>query len=675
MTTSDRGPMKPGEVLDGRYRLLDELGRGGFGEVWKALDERLQRQVAIKVLFRSAAGAGSGKAAVRFWQEAITVGGLSNEHIVVVHDFGRVLHSGTPHDFLVMEMLHGRPLSQIVSAGVVPVGQVLSWASQICVALDAAHRAGVIHRDLKPQNIIVNEETSRLKVVDFGIAKNSALPLSLTETGAIIGSVMYMAPERAQLHTTVDERSDLYSLGCLLYELLTGFPPFYSTSATPAAVIHNHMQQIPVPPSASREEVPQNLDRLILQLLAKDPAVRPSTAAEVRERLADEGSIRRSGSGPIEVSHPLNGVEAGLRQRVQRAVQAGNVGEVIRAKRLLQDIALESRQLLGGNHPCTLSARREWLVLEAYDGDLQTLNLAHGLVADCEQALGSTHSLTLQCRSLHGHLTDEALRPDRARELLASVIDDCSAHLGAEAVETLEARYWHAEATGAVKDHAAALVLSDQLRYDCQRALGSDHILSLSASIQYALCVANAGGLTAAKVFYAPALSAASSHLGETAPIVLNGRLLWLFAIMGDVEEMAPARLKYELELLLPDVINTYGEDGAMTVMTQALVAVSVAPLEGRIPALRKLASVISQGSARLGVTSLVTLVLRVTFAELTGEFGDAAKARDLMREVQVDLEAAVGADAPFVREVRTAAEKWTAAAPRAGFLSRLKRL
>ncbi|WP_443047240.1 serine/threonine-protein kinase [Streptomyces sp. NBC_00354] len=244
-------------MLVDRYRLHGELGRGGFGTVWKAFDERLQRQVAVKILYRSATESGWSKAAARFWQEAITAGGLSSDHIVVVHDFGRVSHSDGPRDFLVMELLEGRPLSQIVACGVIPINQALSWAGQICRALEAAHRAGVIHRDIKPQNVIVNEDTSRLKVVDFGIAKSASLPLNLTETREVIGSWLYMAPERADLHATVDERSDLYSLGCLLYELLTGHPPFYDPDATPAAILHCHMRVTPPPPSHTRRELPR----------------------------------------------------------------------------------------------------------------------------------------------------------------------------------------------------------------------------------------------------------------------------------------------------------------------------------------------------------------------------------------------------------------------------------
>ncbi|MCX4625285.1 serine/threonine-protein kinase [Streptomyces sp. NBC_01443] len=645
-------------MLVDRYRLHGELGRGGFGTVWKAFDERLQRQVAVKILYRSATESGWSKAAARFWQEAITAGGLSSDHIVVVHDFGRVSHSDGPRDFLVMELLEGRPLSQIVACGVIPINQALSWAGQICKALEAAHRAGVIHRDIKPQNVIVNEDTSRLKVVDFGIAKSASLPLNLTETREVIGSWLYMAPERADLHATVDERSDLYSLGCLLYELLTGHPPFYDPDATPAAILHCHMRVTPPPPSHTRRELPEDLDRLVLEILSKDPAARPSKASEVRARLSALASVPQTAASSLAMPQPMNMREQAVQQRVQRAVQAGDAGQVLLARNLLQDISRESIQLYGAAHPCTLLARLEWVCLQGeLDWD-RGRAMAADLLADCEQALGTPHPLTLRCRSVHGHLTATLANPDRARILLASVIDDCTAHLGAEAIETLEARVWQADAVDSAGDHAEALRLNSQLMRDCERALGQVHSLTLTARLQHALCMIDTSGTAAAAVFYTPALSSGVARLGEDSSLVLTAQLGWL---TKSTDSMPPARLKYELELLLPGVIRNYGDHAAPTFVTRGLIAVATAT-EGQTAALDQLGSLIASSSVALGAKSTTTLALKGLLAECAGLLGNADKARDLMWDVRAELEEVLGSDASLVRDARAGAERWAKA-------------
>ncbi|MGA5424925.1 protein kinase domain-containing protein [Streptomyces lavendulocolor] len=654
--------MKPGEVLDDRYRLLGVLGRGGFGTVWKAFDERLQRQVALKIMFRPAAEAGWNKAVARFWQEAITAGGLSSEHIVVVHDFGRAKHGDTPHDYLVMELLEGRPLSQIVSAGAVPIHQAISWSEQICMALEAAHRAGVIHRDIKPQNIVVNEDTSRLKVVDFGIAKNTALPLSLTETGTVIGSVLYMAPERADLRSIVDERSDLYSLGCVLYELLTGSPPFYDPDATPAAIVHCHAHQAPLPPSSTRHGVPVDLDRLVLELLAKDPARRPVKAAEVRQRLAAVVPGPGIPCGALQVARQVGSEERALSQRIQAAVKAGEHGRVLRARNLLQDIYRESQQMLGANHACTILARLEWVRLHGEIDPDRGYAAAVALQADCDQALGPVHRLTLRCRSVLGYLTDETSRPDRARVLLASVIEDCDAYLGLEAAETLEARLWHTAAACCTEDHAEALVLSSQLLRDCERILGPVHRLTLDARLKYALSVSNTSGMAAGQGLHTAAITDATAQFGEDSSLVLLSKLAWLAA--DDVEDISLPRVKYETELLLPGVLRSYGDAAMTTFVTRALIATASAYEDAGI-ALHQLASLIIHSSAALGPRTTTTLWLRRIHANLSGSGGDVGKARDLLRELLVDMENVLGADARVVGEVREEAERWASAAPR----------
>ncbi|WP_175541384.1 protein kinase domain-containing protein [Streptomyces aidingensis] len=281
--------MQPGEVLDGRYEMTAALGEGGFGEVWQAVDTRIRRRVAVKLL---KAGAESAEKAMRrFFQEATTAGNLSHPHIVTVHDISHTAHGDQRLVYLVMELLDGESLAAVVRRGTPAPADALLWARQIADALAAAHARGIIHRDVKPENVIVLR-AGGVKVVDFGIAKDPDAGDGLTTTGVIIGSPHYMAPERFT-GQPLDARSDLYSLGCLLSELLTGERAF--TGRTFPELIYQHTQQPPVAPGTRRPGLPPALDALVLALLAKDPADRPATAAEVRDRLT---ALAAPGPGP-----------------------------------------------------------------------------------------------------------------------------------------------------------------------------------------------------------------------------------------------------------------------------------------------------------------------------------------------------------------------------------------
>ncbi|MER6302950.1 protein kinase [Kitasatospora sp. NPDC001539] len=270
--------MQPGEVLDGRYELVEQIGEGAFGAVWKARDARIQRLVAVKVML---AGSGnSPKDAARFAREVATAGALNHPAIVTVHDFGRHGTTERPLFFLVMELLDGVPLSRHLADGPLPLHQALTWAVQIAQALATAHRAGVVHRDVKPANVMVLS-SGAVKVVDFGIARTGTADDGVTSTNVIVGTPAYMAPERFDSRT-LDARSDLYAFGCLLHELLTGRPPFRGTLYE---LIRQHGEVPPTAPGALRPGLPADLDALVLDLLAKDPAHRPSDADQVAARL------------------------------------------------------------------------------------------------------------------------------------------------------------------------------------------------------------------------------------------------------------------------------------------------------------------------------------------------------------------------------------------------------
>jgi serine/threonine-protein kinase len=261
-----------------RYRLDSVLGRGGVATVWRGWDLRLERAVAVKVLDRTGLG-GDPSAATRFDREARTLARLAHPNIVTVYDFGA--QDGVA--YLVMELVEGRSLAALLAEGALPVAQAAAIAAQVCDALGAAHRAGIIHRDVKPANILI-PAGGGVKVCDFGIARlqHAAGQATLTAVDTAIGTSDYMAPEQAA-GDPVDARTDLYALGCVLYAMLTGSPPF--TGDGPISVVYQHLHRAPVPVRSHRGDVPPDLDNLVGQLLAKSPTDRPADAAQVRTRL------------------------------------------------------------------------------------------------------------------------------------------------------------------------------------------------------------------------------------------------------------------------------------------------------------------------------------------------------------------------------------------------------
>jgi eukaryotic-like serine/threonine-protein kinase len=265
-----------GQVISGRYRLEAVLGRGGMATVWRGVDERLGRPVAVKLLDR----ADTADAAMlqRFDREARTAGGLTHPNIVAVYDVGS--DNGVP--YLVMELIDGTSVAALLAGGPLPVDQTVDIARQICDALAMTHAQGVVHRDIKPANILLTT-AGTVKVCDFGIARLAHQQLAdLTGPHTAIGTSAYMAPEQAG-GAAVDARTDLYALGCVMYAMLTGHPPF--TGENPLTVLWQHQHQ-PVPSVAYlRPDTPADLDALIARLLAKNPADRPATATEVRDRL------------------------------------------------------------------------------------------------------------------------------------------------------------------------------------------------------------------------------------------------------------------------------------------------------------------------------------------------------------------------------------------------------
>jgi beta-lactam-binding protein with PASTA domain len=258
--------LEPGTIVDGRYRVMSRLGSGGMADVFCAEDQQLGRKVALKLLHRRFAE--DPGFVERFRREAQSAAGLQHPNVVSVYDRGS--HDGTY--YIVMEYLPGRTLKQVIrdEAPLDPI-RAIDITIQILKAARFAHRRGVIHRDLKPHNVMVEDDSDHIKVTDFGIARAGAS--DMTETGSIMGTAQYLSPEQAQGHA-VSATSDLYSVGVVLYELLTGRVPFDAESAVTIAL--KHVSEAPVPPSTINPQVPPELEQVVLWTLNKDPVHRPA---------------------------------------------------------------------------------------------------------------------------------------------------------------------------------------------------------------------------------------------------------------------------------------------------------------------------------------------------------------------------------------------------------------
>src|SRR5213596_1736947 len=261
-------------VFDGRYRIIRKLGAGGMANVYLAEDQELGRRVAIKIL--DDRHAADNSFIERFRREAKNAAGLSHPNIVSIYDRGEA--EGTY--YIAMEYLDGRSLKELVVArGPLPIPDAIDATRQVLHALRFAHRKGVVHRDIKPHNVMADAD-GRLKVTDFGIARAGAS--QMTEAGSIIGTAQYLSPEQAR-GAAVDQRSDLYSVGIVLYELLTGTVPF--NGETPVEIAMRHLSDTPRPPSVLRPEIPPDLDMVVLRALAKNPEDRFQTAEEMDAEL------------------------------------------------------------------------------------------------------------------------------------------------------------------------------------------------------------------------------------------------------------------------------------------------------------------------------------------------------------------------------------------------------
>lgn len=324
-----------GALLGNRYELEQIIGRGGMAEVWKARDNRLHRDVAVKRLRVDLASDATFQA--RFRREAQAAAGLNHPNIVSVYDTGEEIDpkSDVHVPFIVMEYVDGVTLREVLRDGrkILPE-RALEFTQGVLDALSYSHRAGIVHRDIKPANVMLTS-SGAVKVMDFGIARAVAdTSATMTQTAAVIGTAQYLSPEQAR-GEKVDARSDIYSTGCLLYELLVGRPPFIGDS--PVSVAYQHVREIPVAPSTLDPEITPAMDAIVLKALAKDPNERYPDARAMREdisRCLDNvpvtAVVPRVAPAPAPSAEPatqvMAGPEAPTTVTARRAVDAAEAG-------------------------------------------------------------------------------------------------------------------------------------------------------------------------------------------------------------------------------------------------------------------------------------------------------------------------------------------------------------
>ncbi|MEE4419746.1 serine/threonine-protein kinase [Streptomyces bugieae] len=634
--------MAENRLIQGRYRLLDTIGRGGMGEVWRARDESLGRQIAVKCLKPLGPRHEPSFLDVlreRFRREARVAAALQHRGITVVHDFGE--DQGTL--FLVMELLTGRNLSQLLDDNrrqPLPVPDVIDIAEQVTAALAYTHGQAVVHRDLKPANIVRTADGT-VKICDFGIARlghDIGFTARLTGTGVAMGSPHYMSPEQIGAHP-VDHRSDLYSLGCVLYELATGVPPFDLGDAW--AVLVGHRDTAPTPPRSLRPDLPEAYQRIVLQLLAKDPDERPRDADDLAKRLADA----RQEHGATVLAPPAwtEGITPG-----PPAVSARRAPRSVpdRALTVLTDAWTggdprtgDAAVAAGIASPAPPDDRRTALAARLASG--RTLGddgryfEAHQIYAEVlaaqERTLGPDHPDTLDCRH---HLARNLGRLGRLEDCRAMTRDVAAARarvLGAHHPDTLTTRYELGYVLGRLGKWAEALRTHQDVATARTVELGPDHPDTLDARSEVGIGLGRLGRSAEALTLYHDLVAARTRTQGDDDPDTLRarhglgvnlGRLGRWPEALAEAKEVAAARER------------VLGPDHPDTLVSLRETAVALGWLGRWDDALERYRRVADARTRALGAAHPDTLASQSDLAQCLEQLGRQDEAAALHRRI-----------------------------------------
>ncbi|WP_173317495.1 serine/threonine-protein kinase [Streptomyces fulvorobeus] len=692
-------------LIQSRYRLLDVIGRGGMGEVWRARDEALGRQVAVKCLKpvgpqpdRSF----TGILRERFRREARVAAALQHRGVTVVHDFGE--HEGVL--YLVMELLDGRNLSQLLEDNgqrPLPVPDVVDIAEQVADALGYTHEQGIVHRDLKPANIMRLTDGT-VKICDFGIARpghDVGSASRLTSAGVAMGTPHYMSPEQIS-GGDVDHRSDLYSLGCVLYEIATGVPPFDLDDAW--AVLVGHRDTRPEPLRSHRAELPGFLDRVVLDLLAKSPGERPTDAGDLRRRIRygrtgdrppEPGpttrpttrppglpswthamTAGRRATGTVAAGLPLPDHSAGLTSewttgtdpRALPAVRGerptpspellstladrhgtgldlGRLGHWEEAGEVHRAVAAEREHALGPDHPDTLSSRYEVGFTLSRTGRADDALREFGRVVDGrERALGPDHPETLAARQETAYVLGQLGRHFEAHQMYAAVLASRERTMGRDHPDTLRCRHnlaFNLARLGRLED---SYRLAHEVADARTRLLGATHPDTLATRYEVAYTLGRLGRWEDALRTYREVAQARAASLGAGHPETLSARYE-VGISLGRLGRGAEALELYRA--LVQDRTRVSGPADAETLRARHGLGVNLGRMARWEEAVGEARQVCAIRERTLGPDHPDTLVSRREIAVGLGWLGRWTEALTLYRQVADARTRVLGADHP----------------------------